>query len=255
MRSFREVLHPNIGDRVKMNPAQPEFITLVYVYKERKDMRKRLFAGLLASAVLGAAHTIPAQAGCVDNNTCTTSSRAVSKQSLRKTSAETRPAITGKKKASVKSKKRVRATIGSVKAPVKSTAKKSRKKVSASSARGGGGGGGNVAAMIRSMAPSYGVPTWFALKIAQVESNYNPSVRGAAGEYGVYQLKCATAKGIGFSGNCSALLNPRVNVQYGLKHLSLAMKSSRGNLRLAASKHNGGLGRKTMVHGYVAKVF
>jgi soluble lytic murein transglycosylase-like protein len=123
------------------------------------------------------------------------------------------------------------------------------------SARGGGGGGGNVVALIKSMAPAHGVPTWFALRIAQVESNYNPSVRGSAGEYGVYQLKCATAKGIGFSGNCSALLDARTNVQYGLKHLSLAMKSSGGNLRLAASKHNGGLGRKTMVHGYVAKVF
>ena len=113
----------------------------------------------------------------------------------------------------------------------------------------------DVTAMIKAMAPQHGVPTWFALKIAKVESNYNPSLRGAAGEYGVFQLKCATAKGIGFSGNCSALLDPSVNVRYGLKHLALAMKSSRGNLRLAASKHNGGLGRKTEVRGYVAKIF
>ena len=71
----------------------------------------------------------------------------------------------------------------------------------------------------------------------------------------MFQLKCATAKGIGYRGDCSGLLDPRTNVQYGLKHLSLAMKSSGGNLRLAASKHNGGLGRKTEVRGYVAKVF
>jgi soluble lytic murein transglycosylase-like protein len=117
------------------------------------------------------------------------------------------------------------------------------------------GRGGNVVALIKAMAPAQGVPTWFALRIARVESNYNPSLRGRAGEYGVFQLKCATAKGIGFSGNCSALLNPRVNIQYGLRHLALAMKSSRGNLRLAASKHNGGLGRKTEIRGYIAKVF
>ena len=105
------------------------------------------------------------------------------------------------------------------------------------------------------MAPSYGVPTWFALRIAKVESGYNPNVRGAAGEYGVYQLKCATAKGVGFSGNCAQLLNASTNVQYGLKHLSLAVKLSHGNLRLAASKHNGGLGTKRLVPRYVAMIF
>jgi soluble lytic murein transglycosylase-like protein len=112
-----------------------------------------------------------------------------------------------------------------------------------------------VMAMIKSQAPSYGVPTWFALRIAKVESSYNPLARGKAGEYGVFQLKCATARGVGFRGNCSGLLNASTNVRYGLKHLSLAVKSSRGNLKLAASKHNGGLGRKRLVPRYVAMVF
>ncbi len=105
------------------------------------------------------------------------------------------------------------------------------------------------------MAPKYGVPIWFALRIAKVESGYNPNTRGAAGEYGVYQMKCATAKGIGFSGNCSQLLNASTNVEYGLKHLQMAMKLSNGNLKMAASKHNGGLGRKNLVHRYVGMVF
>jgi soluble lytic murein transglycosylase-like protein len=112
-----------------------------------------------------------------------------------------------------------------------------------------------VVALITSMAPRYGVPTWFALKIARIESSYNPNARGAAGEYGVYQLKCATARGIGFRGNCGALLNASTNVQFGLKHLSMAVRSSRGNLRLAASKHNGGLGRRSIVRAYVRRVF
>jgi len=112
-----------------------------------------------------------------------------------------------------------------------------------------------VVSLIKSMAPQFGVPTWFALRIAKVESGYNPNIRGAAGEYGVYQMKCATAKGIGFSGNCSQLLNASTNVQYGLKHLQMAMKLSNGNLKMAASKHNGGLGRKKLVHRYVGMVF
>lgn len=112
-----------------------------------------------------------------------------------------------------------------------------------------------VVGLIKNMAPQYGVPTWFALRIAKVESGYNPNTRGAAGEYGVYQMKCATAKGIGFSGNCSELLNASTNIRVGLKHLSMAMKLSGGNLKLAASKHNGGLGRKKLVQRYVAMVF
>ena len=112
-----------------------------------------------------------------------------------------------------------------------------------------------VVGLIKDMAPRYGVPTWFALRIANVESGYNPNTRGAAGEYGVYQMKCATAKDIGFSGNCAELLNASTNIRVGLKHLSMAMKLSGGNLKLAASKHNGGLGRKKLVQRYVAMVF
>ncbi len=112
-----------------------------------------------------------------------------------------------------------------------------------------------VVATIKSMAPSYGVPTWFALRIAKVESGYNPRARGRAGEYGVFQLKCATARGIGYRGNCSGLLNASTNIRFGLKHLQLAVRGSRGNLKLAASKHNGGLGRRRLVRAYVSRVF
>ena len=112
-----------------------------------------------------------------------------------------------------------------------------------------------VASIIREMAPSYGVPIWFALRIANVESGFNPYARGSAGEIGIYQLKCQTARGMGFEGDCSQLTDIRTNVRWGLKHLSLAIESSGGNLMLAASKHNAGLGRKSLVHSYIAKVF
>jgi soluble lytic murein transglycosylase-like protein len=117
------------------------------------------------------------------------------------------------------------------------------------------GSRGRVVAIIKTMAPRFGVPTWFALRIAKIESGFNPRVRGAAGEIGVYQMKCSTARHIGFRGSCRALYNASTNVYWGLRHLSMAVKSSRGNLRLAASKHNGGLGRRTIVRRYVSLVF
>jgi Transglycosylase SLT domain len=113
----------------------------------------------------------------------------------------------------------------------------------------------DVADIIRELATSYGVPTWFALRIAIVESGYDPYARGLAGEIGVYQLKCETARIMGFMGECFQLTDARTNVRWGLKHLSLAMGASGGNLQLAASKHNGGLGCKGLVDSYVAKVW
>ena len=113
----------------------------------------------------------------------------------------------------------------------------------------------NVISLIKAEAPRSGVPTWFALKIAKVESGYNPLVTGGEGEIGVFQMKCQTARGIGYSGSCSGLYNPATNVHWGLRHLSMAVKASRGNLRLAASMHNGGLGTRHIVRAYVAMIF
>jgi soluble lytic murein transglycosylase-like protein len=199
-------------------------------------MKMKLLVGLsaafLATATLGGA----AQASCSDYGTCEAFGQA-KKHVGKKTALNKNSTRKTYKTASYRklSGKRVR----------------SESAFAATAPRGRG----PVVALIKSMAPRYGVPTWFALRIANIESGYNPRARGAAGEYGVFQLKCATARGIGFRGNCAGLLNASTNVQYGLKHLSLAVRSSRGNLRLAASKHNGGLGRKTLVRGYVSRVF
>ena len=113
----------------------------------------------------------------------------------------------------------------------------------------------DVVSTIRDLAPAYDVPAWFALRIARVESNYNPRARGSQGEYGVFQVKCDTARVIGYDGPCGRLLDAETNIRVGLKHLELAIKRSKGNLKLAASKHNGGLGRTKLVKKYVALVF
>ena len=188
-------------------------------------MKHVFAAGLIMAAFSMAVLTVPAQASCRDTGTCAGVHKVVAK-------------VTHKKPAGVSARKVQRTVHARRHAPAS-----------------GGRDTGAVVGMIKSMAPGYGVPAWFALRIAKVESNYNPRARGSAGELGVFQLKCATARGIGYRGSCAGLLNARTNVQYGLKHLSLAIRSSRGNLHLAASKHNGGLGRKKLVRGYVAMVF
>jgi soluble lytic murein transglycosylase-like protein len=200
-------------------------------------MKKRIAAALGALVVSSALFTIPAYASCEATGLCpkTHGQFAPSR-------AKAAPAATASKHAQKAGSHRVRKTS-------------QRRHGARSRDVALSGNRGVVVSLIKSMAPRYGVPTWFALRIAKIESGYNPRVRGAAGEYGVFQLKCSTARGIGFRGNCGSLLNASTNVQYGLKHLSLAVRSSRGNLRLAASKHNGGLGRRSLVPAYVRRVF
>jgi soluble lytic murein transglycosylase-like protein len=222
-------------------------------------MKERLFAGLLASAVLIApAMTDPAQASCKDGGRCGTN-HSLSTKSKHKVSQKKivrKTVKTASKKKAIKSKKRVKMSFGSGKPIAKSMKRKSTTHAALAVAPAAGHAKrGTVVSLIQNMAPSQGVPTWFAMRIAQVESNYNPYARGTAGEYGVFQIKCPTARGIGYSGDCSGLLDPATNVRWGLKHLSLAIGKSGGNLRMAASKHNGGLGRRTEVAAYVAKVF
>lgn len=113
----------------------------------------------------------------------------------------------------------------------------------------------HVRDLIIAQAPAHGVPTDFALKIAKAESRFNPGVTGAEGEIGVFQLKCSTAHGIGYTGSCAALYDPALNVKWGLTYLSMAVKSAHGNLALAASKHNGGLNTTHLRRRYLALVF
>ena len=227
-----------------------QIIPTVFVYNERHEMRNRLIAGLLASAVLGGISAIPAEAACKATRHCY--------GTVTKSTYSTKQAATHKRHGTVKTAsrhtgKRVHVAYGTSRAH---SLKRSQRQVAALAIPAATSGSqANVISLIKAMAPSQGVPTWFALRIAHVESNYNPHMRGRAGEYGVFQMKCSTAKDIGFRGNCGALLDPRTNVQWGLRHLALAIGKSDGNLRLAASKHNGGLGRRTVVASYVAKVF
>jgi Transglycosylase SLT domain len=192
-----------------------------------------LVAGLSAALIAAAVFVAPAQASCGDYGTCGFGTKKIHHVVRKRV-----------KVATVRHHTRIHVKIGTTFASLRHA----RKRVLPANR-------GPVIAMIKARAPSYGVPTWFALRIAQIESGYNPGARGAAGEYGVYQLKCATAKGLGYRGGCGGLLNASTNVNYGLKHLSLAVRSSRGNLRMAASKHNGGLGTKRIVKRYVAMVF
>ena len=95
-------------------------------------------------------------------------------------------------------------------------------------------------------AATYGVPVALAHAVIKVESNYNPSVRGSAGEIGLMQIKPATARMMGYNGNANGLFDPETNIKYGMKYLAQAHSLSGGTTCGTILKYNAGHGATRM---------
>ncbi len=67
------------------------------------------------------------------------------------------------------------------------------------------------------------VPIDTALAVVLQESSFRPHVTGASGEIGLMQLKCQTARGIGYKGSCDDLYDADTNLHYGLRYLRKAL--------------------------------
>jgi soluble lytic murein transglycosylase-like protein len=102
----------------------------------------------------------------------------------------------------------------------KAAARKSRGRKSSRKVRGGNA---SMRSKVAAHARAAGVPVSVALSVVQQESGFRPHVTGGAGEIGLMQLKCQTARGIGFKGSCKALYNPDTNLRYGMRYLRKAL--------------------------------
>lgn len=88
------------------------------------------------------------------------------------------------------------------------------------------GANGAVRAMhnlVDQAAAAAGVPARIAHQVIRYESKYRPNARGLAGEYGLGQIKCQTARGVGFEGGCGELLDPATNLKFSMRYLRLAL--------------------------------
>lgn len=95
-------------------------------------------------------------------------------------------------------------------------------------------------ALVTAVAERKGVPTTIAHAVVRKESNYNPSLRGRAGEWGLTQIKCPTARGLGFAGDCAKLADPETNLVWGLEHLRRAIARGGPNC-VGVALHQAGL--------------
>jgi soluble lytic murein transglycosylase-like protein len=81
-----------------------------------------------------------------------------------------------------------------------------------------------IIASVKSHARAAGVPVSVALALVRHESGFNPRATGRAGEIGLMQIKCQTARGMGYRGSCRGLYNTSTNLRYGMRYLKLALR-------------------------------
>lgn len=103
-------------------------------------------------------------------------------------------------------------------------------------------------AAIDAAAIAEGVPLALARALVRVESGGDSGRRGREGEWGLTQIKCRTARGLGFAGACGQLADPATNLKWGLRHARRAL--DRGSIGF----HQAGLGARHVSPRYVARI-
>ena len=99
--------------------------------------------------------------------------------------------------------------------------------------------------MVAAHAQTNGVPVELVHRVIVRESRYNPRAIHR-GNYGMMQIKLATARGLGYTGTAEGLLDPETNLTYAVKYLAGAYRAAHGNHDRAVAYYAGG-------YYYVAK--
>lgn len=107
--------------------------------------------------------------------------------------------------------------------------------------------------MVDAAAYAAGVPTRIAHAVIRVESGYRANMRGAAGEYGIGQIKCQTARLVGFSGSCHDLFDAQTNLTYSMRYLALAIAKG-GHGCSGVTLYNTGIGARPHCSRYGHRV-
>ncbi|MEL6062542.1 MULTISPECIES: lytic transglycosylase domain-containing protein [unclassified Methylobacterium] len=97
----------------------------------------------------------------------------------------------------------------------------------------------NIDALIEQQAKANGVPASFVHAVVKRESNYNPRAKGGSA-LGLMQIKHATARSLGYTGDAAGLLDPATNLRYGVAYLAGAYRTAQGNLSQAYHYYNRG---------------
>jgi soluble lytic murein transglycosylase-like protein len=100
--------------------------------------------------------------------------------------------------------------------------------------------------MVAAHARANGVPEALVHRVIMRESRYQPGLVGHGGTIGLMQIKLATARGLGYTGDAAGLRDPNTNLTYAVKYLAGAYHAANGDHTRAVRYFAGG-------YYYVAK--
>jgi soluble lytic murein transglycosylase-like protein len=101
------------------------------------------------------------------------------------------------------------------------------------------GGSAGVNASIGRYAALYEVPESLIRRVIVRESSYNPAARHGP-YWGLMQIRYDTARSMGYDGAPAGLLDPDINLRFGVRYLAGAYKVAGGNPDKAISFYASG---------------
>lgn len=84
-------------------------------------------------------------------------------------------------------------------------------------------------ALVATHAQANGVPEVLVHRVIVRESRYQPRLVGRGGTIGLMQIKLATARGMGYTGDAAGLRDPNTNLTYAVKYLAGAYRAANGD--------------------------
>jgi soluble lytic murein transglycosylase-like protein len=101
-------------------------------------------------------------------------------------------------------------------------------------------GEADYAEMVAAHARANGVPEALVHRVIMRESRYRPGLVGRGGTIGLMQIKLATARGVGYTGDAAGLRDPNTNLTYAVKYLAGAYHAANGDHARAVRYFAGG---------------
>ncbi|WP_314947440.1 lytic transglycosylase domain-containing protein [Bradyrhizobium cosmicum] len=101
-------------------------------------------------------------------------------------------------------------------------------------------GEAEYAEMVAMHARANGVPEALVHRVIMRESRYQPGLVGRGGTIGLMQIKLATARGVGYTGDAAGLRDPNTNLTYAVKYLAGAYHAANGDHTRAVRYFAGG---------------
>ena len=80
--------------------------------------------------------------------------------------------------------------------------------------------------MVAAHARANNVPEALVHRVIVRESKYHPHLVGRGGTIGLMQIKLATARGMGYTGDAAGLRDPDTNLAWGIKYLAGAYRAA-----------------------------